>query len=167
MTAAMVLTAAGRAAVADAANVGLNAIQFRQLGIGSGLKPNGADDAAIAALRNSRDVADVAGDASIPGHVAFRADFDPSAAYSVTEAGLFARIGDAGQQFLFAYWAAEAVADAVAAALQDTALVVAGIVAIQSSEADITVTPSLTVEVGGETPDDATTAVKGLVRLAT
>ena len=167
MTAALVLTAAGRAAVADNANVGMNAIQLRQIAIGSGLRPMGADDDARAALRNSRDVNAVAGSDATPGHIAFRADFNPSGNYSVTEVGLFARIGDAGAQFLFAYWAVEDAADAVAAALTGTALVVAGVIAIQSSEADIDITPAVNVSVGGVSPPDASLTTKGLVELAT
>lgn len=167
MTATLSLTAAGRAAAADAANVGTKAVQLRRLAVGSGLRPVDADDDAIAALRNSRDVQDVVGSASTPGHIAFRADIEPSADYSVTEVGLWARVGDAGPLFLFGYWAAESAGDAAAAAAQGTTLVLAGLIAITSSDADIDVTPALTVRVGGVSPPDASLTTKGLVELAT
>ena len=186
MTATLSLTAAGRAALADNGNIGIRAVSFRRLAIGAGIRPPAADDDARADLRDERDAADLAGNAAAAGRIAFRADYAPATAYAVTEIGLLARVG-AGADFLLAYWAAEAAADAAAQAAPGTDLVVAGIVEIVSSEADINIAPALNIAVGvpadavrtadllaaiaaldiPDAPPYANFATPGLVRLAT
>ena len=165
MTVALTLTAAGRAALVDAAHRSTRAVQLRRLAIGTGTAPAGTDESARTALRVQREIVAVTGSTAVPARIAIRADYAPDAAYSVTEVGLFARIGDAGAEFLAAYWAAPDTASALAATVSGTALVVAGIVEITASAAEITVTPALTIQVGA--PGAATTATRGLVELAT
>ena len=148
MTAALSLTAAGRAALADAGNVGMSAVQFRKLALGAGIRQPADDDDARVALRDQRNSEAVVGSDTTPGRIAFRADYAPTQNYSVSEVGLIARVGDAGNEFLLAYWATDDVANAVAAAAVGTALVLAAIVEVASSDADIDVTPALTVSVG-------------------
>lgn len=138
------ILAAGRAAIADSGNVGLNAVEVTKVALGDELKPAGVDDDARAALRNQRDEAAAAGAPAVAGDVAVRADIDPSATYSVTEVGIFARIGAGGQEFLFGYWAAESAADALAAAVDGGAtIVLATIIRVGGSPADVNVTPAV------------------------
>lgn len=165
MTVPLTLTAAGRAALADGAHRALRAVEFRRLAIGTGTAPAGTDDSARAALRAQREIAAATGDTTVPARIALRADYAPDAAYDVTEVGLFARIGATGAEFLAAYWVAPDAAGAVAAAADGVALVVAGIVEITQSAAEITVTPSLIIRVGA--PGQATTAAAGIMEVAT
>lgn len=165
MNVPLTLTAAGRAALADGAHRATRAVQLRRLAIGTGTAAAGTDDSARAALRAQREIVAATGSTAVPARIAVRADFSPSATYSVTEVGLFARIGDAGAEFLFAYWVGANAAAAIAATVSGTTLVVAGIVEIVASAADITVTLSPAIQVGA--PGQATTSVLGLVELAT
>ena len=112
MTASLTLTAAGIAAIADGANVGLAAVTFTRLALGSGTGMG--DQSARVALETQKDIVAVMGAAATPGRVAIRGDYMPSEAYAVTEVGLFAKVGAAGAEFLCAYWIAESDADAVA-----------------------------------------------------
>ena len=165
MSVPLTLTAAGRAALADGAHRATRAVQLRRLAIGTGTAAAGTDDSARAALRAQREIAAATGSTAVPARIAVRADFSPSAAYSVTEVGLFVRIGDAGAEFLFAYWVGANAAAAIAATASGATLVVAGIVEIVASAADITVTLSPSIQVGA--PGRATADVLGLVELAT
>lgn len=165
MTATLTLTAAGRAALADASHRATQAVQLRRLAIGTGTAPAGTDDSARTALRAQREIVAVTGDTSVPARIALRADYAPTAAWSVTEMGLFARVGAAGDEFLFAYWVAAAASGALAAAVSGVALIAAGIVEITQSNAEIDVTLGLTVRVGASGP--ATTEARGIVELAT
>ena len=165
MSVVLTLTAAGHAAIADAANRATRAVQLRRLAVGTGTAPASTDDSARTALRAQREIAAVTGDTTVPARIAFRADYRPDAAWNVTEIGLFARIGAAGDEFLFAYWVAASAADAAAAAVDGALLVIAGIVEITQSAADIDVTVGPTVRVGA--PGQATTTALGIVELAT
>ena len=138
------ILAAGRSALADSGNVGLQAVDIARVAIGSGLAPADVDDDARAALRNQRDAAAARGAPAVAGDVAVRANIAPSASYAVTEVGVFARIGGAGEEFLFAYWAAEAASEAIAAATQDGAdIVMASVLRVGGSDAAVNVTPAL------------------------
>ena len=159
------ILAAGRAAVADSGNAGLNAVTITRVALGSGLKPDGANDGARAALRNQRDAAGAVGAPAVAGDVAVRADVEPSATYSVTEVGIFARIGDAGAEFLFAYWAAESAADAIAAAVSGGAtIVLATVLRVAGSDADVDVSPAVDLTIAAVT--DATEENRGILKLA-
>ena len=170
MTAALTLTDAGRAAIADGGNVGLAAVTFTRLALGSGT--GSGDQSMRAALETQQDIVAVTGAADTPMRIAIRGDFMPTEAYAATEVGLFARVGAGGDEFLAAYWIAERAADAVAAASPGTALVIAGIVEVVSSAAEINIAPALNISVG--VPPDvvresrhATVDQRGIIQLAT
>ena len=160
---ALALTAAGRAAVADAEYVGTEAIEITHLAVGDGLRPGGADDDARTALRSERDREAVAGQTAIAGHVACVADWTPAASYAATEVGLIATID--GASVLLAYWAAESAAEAAFRAAAGTRLLLACDVAIASAAADLAVT--LTPQLTFAAVPDATTAISGISRRAT
>ena len=139
------LTDAGRAALADGRNRGVRGVSFTMLAVGSGHAPGGAGNDALAALRAQTDTGALTGTTSVSGRIALQATITATAAYNVTEVGLFARIG-AGAEFLAAYWTDDGRAVAAASAAGDT-LVLAGVIDIQAAAADVTVTvnPALTL----------------------
>ena len=139
---------------------------FTRLAIGAGTTPAGTDDTARTALRQQKDAAAVTGDSATPGRIAVRADFTAIAeTFAVTEAGLYARTGAAGAEWLAGYWCGAAAADAIARADPAATLIVAGIVEIAASAAEITVTLAANVQVGA--PGSASAVREGLVELAT
>lgn len=146
MAHALRLTAAGRALIADGANTGAAAVRLTHLALGSGQGAEGAANDGRAALRNERSRAAVSGAAAAAGQIAYRADFTPAETYSVTEAGLFGRVGASGGLTLLAYWTDNGAA--LAAAVPGAALTVAGVLEIQAAEADVTVSVATTVNLG-------------------
>ena len=146
MAATLRLTNAGRAAVIDQANVGVRAVQLTRLALGAGSGPGGAGDDGRVALRDRRDIQPVAGAPAVAGRIAVRATFQSATSYPATEVGLFARIGDAGAEFLFAYWTAggEVFANKPA----DLRFVVAAVIAVVQSDAAINVTVDPAVTLG-------------------
>lgn len=160
----MRLTAAGLAAVMDGANRGTREVQIRRVAIGSGLGPGDATDDARTTLRTERARADAGGTTAVAGRIAVTARFAPTATYSVTEVGVIARIGNAGAEFLFGYHAVPAAAEAVAAAISGSPLVVSVVVNIRNAAAvTVTIDPDLTIQIA----DPATTTRAGIVELAT
>ena len=143
------LTDAGRTAMADGNNRALNAIQLRSLQIGDGLGPGGEADDARAALRSERNSAALTGTTMAAARLAVRATVMPTDAYSVTEAGIIARIGDAGVEFLLAYWAVPTAGDALATTVADISLIVAGVLDIRNSAAEVNVTVAVNITFGG------------------
>ena len=168
----LVLTAAGRTALADANNVATQAVTLTRLALGDETRAADADDDARTALRSQEDIEDVTGSTS-GSRIAVRASFTPTEAYSVTEVGLFARVGASGTEFLFAYWAAVTDSgDAIAATATDATLIVAGVVEIVASNADVDVTVAANIAVGVpadvvRNTDRASTTARGIVELAT
>lgn len=169
MTMHLAMTTAGLAAIADADNVGTAAVRFTKLAIGAGTG-SGSQLARTALIDQKMTVA-VTGAASGAGRIAIRADYTPTESFAVTEVGLFARVGT-NAEFLAAYWVASSSDGALASAAAETALVVAGVISIESSNADITVTPALNISVG--VPDNvvlktdhASADARGIVELAT
>ena len=146
MSAALTLTAAGAAAIADGANSGLAGITFTRLALGSGTGTG--DQSTRTALDTQRDVGAVTGAASGSTRIALRCDYAPTESYAITEIGLFARVGASGGEFLCAYWIAESAAGAVAAAAPDTALVIAGVVDVVAAAADIDVAVAANIAIG-------------------
>lgn len=98
------LTDLGRNAILDDENVGTKAVQITKLALGASSGTGGADDDGRTTLRDQRDIVAATGSASVAGQIAVRAEFNSANAYAATEMGLFARIGAAGAEFLFAYW---------------------------------------------------------------
>lgn len=146
MANALRLTTAGRALIADGANTGLSAVRLTHLAVGSGHAAGGAGNDARTALRNERNRAAVSGAADAAGQVAYRADFAPTETYSVTEAGLFGRVGLSGAVTLLAYWTDGGTA--LAAAVPGAALTIAGVLEVQAAAADVTVTVSTALTLG-------------------
>ena len=157
-------TNAGRAALADAANVGTAALRLTHFAIGDMHGPGGAADDGRAALRGERHRAAVTGTAAADDRIAFRADFTPDASYSITEAGVFGTVGDpAGPLTLYLYWTDGGTAAGQAA--DGTALAVAAVIEFQAAAADVAVTVGGTIEFG-QPPGEATEAEFGLTRYA-
>ena len=146
MANALRLTTTGRALIADGANTGLSAVRLTHLAVGSGHAAGGAGNDARAALRNERNRAAVSGAADAAGQVAYRADFAPTETYSVTEAGIFGRVGSSGAVTLLAYWTDGGTA--LAAAVPGAALTIAGVLEVQAAAADVTVTVSTALTLG-------------------
>lgn len=136
------LTTAGRAALADGANRGINAIQFTKISVGSGFGPGGAADDGRAALRNQRDEAALAGSTAVAGEIALVAEISPSADYEVREVGLWGRAGS-GAETLYAFWTDPA--EIFDRAVEGTQTVVAGALSVAPATADVTVTPDVKV----------------------
>lgn len=162
MTAALVVTDAGRALLADGENRGLRAVTVTRLAAGDG---TGAADAARTALRSERDSAAATGSTATPGRIALRADVQPTGSYGVTEIGVFGRAGADGDETLLWYWSAANAAAAAAAAVPGSPVILAGAVDIVAAEGDVTVTPDVDVRILSS--PDATTTARGIVELAT
>ena len=157
-------TNAGRAALADAANVGTAALRLTHFAIGDMHGPGGAADDGRAALRGERHRAAVTGTAAADDRIAFRADFTPDASYSITEAGVFGTVGDpAGPLTLYLYWTDGGTAAGQAA--DGTALTVAAVIEFQAAAADVAVTVGGTITFG-RPPGEASESEFGLTRYA-
>ena len=157
-------TNAGRAALADAANVGTAALRLTDFAIGDMHGPGGAANDGRAALRGERHRAAVTGTAAADDRIAFRADFTPDASYSITEAGVFGTAGDpAGPLTLYLYWTDGGTAAGQAA--NGTALAIAAVIEFQAAAADVAVTVGGTITFG-RPPGEASESEFGLTRYA-
>lgn len=150
------LTTAGRAAIADGANVGLNQITLTHLAIGDGQGQVGITDAARTTLRNERLRSALVGSGGSVGaaRVGVRASFTGapgSSTWNVTEAGIVARIGAAGAEFLFAYGAVAGGADPLATIGAGVSTTIAADLRIVASAADVAVTVAPSISVAGAT----------------
>ena len=143
------LTDAGRSALADETNVQLAEVQIRKLALGSGKGPGGSADDDRTTLRTQELVEAVAGDDTGPDRVAFTGTFNPVTDFKVTEAGVIARVGDAGAEFLLAYWAVQTDAEALTSAHTGTKLVISGTLDITNSAADVAITVDASVTLAG------------------
>lgn len=150
------ITDAGRAALADGTNRGTNAVRLTKMAIGSGQGPGGAADDGRTALRNQRAAVALGGSTMVSGRIAVRGEFNPAAAYGVTELGLLGRVG-ADPEILVAYWTdgGERLASTVA----DTRLVIAGSIDIAPAAAEVTVNVAASVSLGDPALTAALTAV--------
>lgn len=157
------LTNAGRAALADGANVGASAVRITHVAIGDGSGPGGADDDALAALRSERMREAAVGSAPVERRIAFRADYEPAAAFDVTEVGV---LGNAPGEAvtLLAYWSDGGTAIARTAA--GTTTVIAAALEFTDAAADINITVNPAISLGGSALP-ATTGRRGIVELAT
>lgn len=131
------LNTAGKAALANAANRGTNAVRFTKLAIGSGQGPGGADDDGRAALRHQRAAVAVGGTTEVAGQIALLGNFVPAASYDVTEVGLLGQVGS-GAETLLAYWSN--AGQVLARAVSGTRLAIAGALTVAAAAADVTVT---------------------------
>ena len=156
-------TDAGRAALASSQHVGSAAVKLIHLAIGDGQGAGGAGDDGRTALRSERHRAALAADTSVSGKIAARADFEPDAAHDVTEAGIFATVGDPpGAAFLAMYWSDSGTVAAKAAV--GTKLAIAAVIEFQNAAADVTAEVSATVTFGNV--DEATDGKFGTTRYA-
>ncbi|MXY18301.1 MAG: hypothetical protein F4Y57_15275, partial [Acidobacteria bacterium] len=156
-------TDAGRAALASSQHVGSAAVKLTHLAIGDGQGAGGAGDDGRTALRSERHRAALAADTSVSGKIAARADFEPDAAHDVTEAGIFATVGDPpGAAFLALYWSDSGTVAAKAAG--GTKLAIAAVIEFQNAAADVTAEVSATVTFGNV--DEATDGKFGTTRYA-
>ena len=157
------LTDLGRAALADGSNRGTNAVRLTKMAIGSGQGPGGAADDSRTALRNQRAVVALGGSTMVSGRIAVRGEFQPTAAYGVTELGLLGRVGT-DPEILVAYWTdgGERLASTVA----DTRLVIAGSIDIAPAAAEVTVNVDASVSLGDPALSATVTALGGRVDTA-
>ena len=139
------ITDAGREALADGTNRGTNAVRLTKMVIGDGQGPGGAADDGRTALRNQRAVVALGGSTMVSGRIAVRGEFNPDAAYGVTELGLLGQVGT-DPEILVAYWTdgGERLASTVA----NTRLVIAGSLDIAPAAAEVTVNIDASVSLG-------------------
>ena len=157
------ITDLGRAALADGANRGTNAIRLTKMVIGDGQGPGGEADDGRAALRNQRAAVALVGSTMVSGRIAVRGEFNPAAAYGVTELGLLGRVG-AGAEELYAYWTDAGAL--LASTVDGTRLVIAGSLDIAPAAAEVMVTVDATITLGDPALSGAVTALGGRVDTA-
>ena len=164
------LTSAGRAELTDNTNLGLSNVQLRRMAAGSGSGPGTQADAdPRVALRSQEAIVALEGNAQPDsGRIGAVATFDALMAgdpdVEIRELGIFARVGDAGAEFLLAYGARPAAAAALTALTASGRTLITGVLDISSSDADvaITVAASITFE-GLDSATDVETAA-GAIR---
>ena len=145
----LILTDAGRNAIADGQNQGINQVTVVEMAIGDARAPAAVDDTGRVALRNERLREAVGGTTAVDDRFAVTATFSDAATWSVTEAGLFARIG-AEPKFLFAYFAVGPLPAAVLAQITpNTDLLLAGVVQVVASPAAVAATVDANVTIEG------------------
>lgn len=150
------LTAAGRNAISSQANRGTNQVTITQMAIGDGRGQLDIDDSGRTTLRNERMRSAVVGSAAVVGaaRVGVRAAFvgaSGAATWDVSEAGLIARVGAAGVEFLLAYGADVAGADPLATIGAGVSTTIAADLRIVGAAADVAVTVSPSISVAGAT----------------
>ena len=126
------LTTIGRTTLADGANAATRAVTLTRIATGDQYGSGGAADDARTALRSERDSATATGSTTEPGRLVARADLTPTAAYAVTEVGLFAQVGT-DSEILLAYWTANG--DVLAAATAGITLILAAVVELTAAAA--------------------------------
>ena len=134
------LTSEGRAALMDGNNRQTRAIVMRTIAIGDGSgAPSQTETESRTTLRSQRDSGVVGGQTNVAGRIAVRASITPSAAYDVTEVGVFGQI-EAETPFLLAYWTDSG--RVLVPATQDATTVIAGTLDLASAAAEVMVTVS-------------------------
>ena len=163
----LTLTDVGRAALADPQNTGTRAVTVTRVAIGTGTTPANTDDSERAALRSQVDAAAAGGDPPTPaGVIDVRSTHEVAAVHPITEVGLLARIGAAGDEFLFAYWCGASASDAIATTTAGSRLTIYSYLRFAAELQSATVTLDARVDLHvGTSP--ATVAARGIVELAT
>jgi len=134
------LTSEGRAALMDGNNRQTRAIVMRTIAIGDGSgAPSQTETENRTTLRSQRDTGAVGGQTNVAGRIAVRASITPSAAYDVTEVGVFGQI-EAETPFLLAYWTDSG--RVLVPATQDATTVIAGTLDLAAAAAEVMVTVS-------------------------
>ncbi|MDE0167334.1 MAG: phage tail protein [Bryobacterales bacterium] len=152
------LTDLGRAALADGENRGTQAVRLTKMAIGDGSGMGGSADDDRTALRNQRAVVAVGGSTMVSGRIAVRGEFNPSAAYGVTEMGLLGQVGT-DPEFLAAYWTDDG--ERLASTVADTRLVIAGSLDIAPAAAEVSVNVDASVSLGDPALSALVTALGG------
>lgn len=152
------LTDLGRAALADGDNRGTQAVRLTKMAIGDGSGMGGSADDDRTALRNQRAVVAVGGSTMVSGRIAVRGEFNPSAAYGVTEMGLLGQVGT-DPEFLAAYWTDDG--ERLASTVADTRLVIAGSLDIAPAAAEVSVNVDASVSLGDPALSALVTALGG------
>ena len=140
-------TAAGQAAVDDAANT----VTFTRMAVGAGRPQLGVDDSGRTTLRDELQRSNLGGVTPAASRIAARASFAGqagSAVREIAEVGLVARVG-AGAEFLAAYGAALPGADAYAVVAPGVQTTLAVVVEAQAAQADVGVAPDAGVTATG------------------
>ena len=160
------ITNAGRAALADGNNRGTQAIRLTKVAIGDGQGPGGAADDGRTALRSQRAAVAAGGSSAVAGRIAVRGEFNPAAAYGVTEVGLLGRVGaeETGAEELYAYWTDGGAL--IASTVSGTRLLIAASLDIAPAAAQVTVAVSAAVSLGDPALSGAVTALGGRVDTA-
>lgn len=157
------ITDAGREALADGENRGTNAVRLTKMAIGDGSGPGGAADDGRTALRNQRAVVALGGSTAVAGRIAVRGEFQPAAAYGVTELGLLGQVGT-DPEILVAYWTDDG--ERLASTVAGTRLVIAGSLDIAPAAAEVTVNVDASVSLGDPALSATITALGGRVGTA-
>ncbi|MCY4584891.1 MAG: phage tail protein [Bryobacterales bacterium] len=157
------LTDAGRAALADGTNRGTQAVRLTKMAVGDGSGPGGAADDSRTALRSQRAVVALGGSTMVSGRIAVRGEFNPAAAYGVTELGLLGQVGT-DPEFLAAYWTDDG--ERLASTVANTRLVIAGSLDIAPAAAEVTVNVDAAVSLGDPALSASVTALGGRVDTA-
>ena len=144
------LTDAGRASIADAANRRTNQVVFTRLAIGDGLGQPGVADSGRVSLRNERQRQGLTAVTGGVARIGVRASFTGmmgGQVWNATEVGLIAQVG-VNAEFLAAYGAVEAGADAYAVVAPGVSSVIAATVhvVVAAAAVAVAVTPDVTVE---------------------
>lgn len=157
-------TDAGRAALAAAEHAGIAAVRLTHFAIGDGSGPGGEADDARTTLRNERHRPAIAGTPATAGRIAVRADLQPDASYSITEAGIFGTAGNppSAPQLLL-YWTDSGAAAGAAAA--GTNLALPAVIEFQNAAAEVAATVGGNIVFGATEP--ATEEAFGSTRYAT
>ena len=134
------LTSEGRAALMDGNNRQTRAIVMRTIAIGDGSgAPSQTETENRTTLRSQRDTGAVGGQTNVAGRIAVRASITPSAAYDVTEVGVFGQI-ETEAPLLLAYWTDSG--RVLVPATQDATTVIAGTLDLAAAAAEVMVTVS-------------------------
>lgn len=152
------ITNAGREALADGTNRGTNAVRLTKMAIGDGSGTGGAADDGRTALRNQRAVVALGGSTMVSGRIAVCGEFNPAAAYGVTEVGLLGRVGT-DPEILVAYWTDDG--ERLASTVAGTRLLIAGVLDISAWEAEVDVTIDASVSLGDPALSATVTALGG------
>ena len=128
-------TAAGQAAVDDPGNT----VTFTRMAVGGGRAQLGVDDSGRTTLRDELQRSGLGGVTPASSRIAARASFvgqAGSAVREIAEVGLIARVGG-GAEYLAAYGAVSAAADAYAVVAPGVSTVLVAVVEVRAAQANI------------------------------
>ena len=143
---ALRITTLGQQNLIDGTNRGTRALQITRIAIGDGTGAPGEANDSRTMLRSEQDSVATSGASTQAGRLVLRGDFDTANAYAVTELGVFARVGTSGAEFLMAYDVRATTTGAIAVKTATLLVIVVILELVQSAaEVMVTLTPSITV----------------------